>query len=237
MHPRQIVFLVAIAVVSTGCSGAPSPAFVGALPAGRSAPAPSPSAAATPSPGDVIRDLEGDAVKTDDAEAPGYLDMLGAGVELRDGAFVFTQRLASGVPGAPDLSDGVVALGWSFCIDIDPGQSPRGYPTQSMRMPCEFIVQSRWDGKALTGMLFDRRPLDHGNQATTATLAPLADGSMVSATVPLRLLGEPSTFRWSAFTEELGSLGTDVFHHVDAVPDADTGRPATWPRLATWPWE
>lgn len=174
---------------------------------------------------------------TDYAEAPGYLDLLGAGIALRDGAFVFTQQLASAVPGEPELSDGVVALGWSFCIDIDPGQSPRGYPTQSMRMSCEFIVHSRWDGKALTGMLFDRRPLADGSQATTATLVPVADGSMVSATVPLRLLGEPSTFRWSAFTEELGSLGTDVFHHVDAVPDADTGRPATWPRLATWPWK
>ena len=237
MHPSQIVFLVAIAVVSAGCSGAPSLSSMGASPADTNASASSPSAAASPSPGDVTRDLEGDAVMTDYAEAPGYLDLLGAGIALRDGAFVFTQQLASGVPGAPELSDGVVALGWSFCIDVEPGQSPRGYPTQSMRMPCEFIVHTRWDAKTLTGMLVDRRPLANGNAAMTVALAPGTDGSMVSETVPSQLLGEPSTFRWSAFTEELGALGTDVLHHVDAVPDADTGRLATWPRLATGPWK
>ena len=176
MHPSQIVFLVAIAVVSAGCSGAPSLSSVGASPADTNASASSPSAAASPSPGDVTRDLEGDAVMTDYAEAPGYLDLLGAGIALRDGAFVFTQQLASGVPGAPELSDGVVALGWSFCIDVEPGQSPRGYPTQSMRMPCEFIVHSRWDGKTLTGMLVDRRPLADGNAAMTVALAPGTTG-------------------------------------------------------------
>ena len=28
---------------------------------------------------------------------------------------------------------------------------------------------------------------------------------------------------------ELGPLGTDIAHHVDAAPDGGTGRPATWP--------
>ena len=96
-------------------------------------------------------------------------------------------------------------------------------------MPCEFFAQTRWDGTALTGMLFDRRPLADGNEVTATTLASVTDGSVVSETVSATLLGEPSTFRWSAFTEEPGELGTDVVRVIDAVPDTGEKAPATWP--------
>jgi hypothetical protein len=238
MHPRQLVFLVGIAVVATACSGSVPPALAGASPAAvtvsaspvPASPAPSPSAAPSSalSPGGVTEsqllwDTRGDAVMTNGAKAPGYLDMLAASVEHRDGSFAFTQVLASGVPAAPELADGVAALGWSFCIDLDPMQALRGYPMKAVRMPCELIVHTRWDGKALTGMVFDRRPLADGNEVTTTSLTPATDGSAISEMMPSRLLGEASTFGWSAFTEELGSLGTDIVHHVDAAG------PATWP--------
>jgi hypothetical protein len=239
MHPRQLVCLVGIAIMSSACSGTVPPGSSGASPADATvsaspipaSPAPSPSVApsSAPSPGVVVNDAQlvwdaqGDAVMTDHAKAPGYLDMVGASVELRDGSFVFTQVLASGVPAAPELPTGVVALGWSFCVDLDPGQSLRGYPMKTVRMPCELIVHTRWDGKALAGMVFDRRPLANGNEVTTISLTPVTDESALSESVPSSLLGELSSFRWSAFTEELGELGTDIAHHVDAAG------PGTWP--------
>jgi hypothetical protein len=234
MHSGQLVLLVGIAVVSAACSGATPSTSAGVSPAALTvpaSPAPPPSAAPSsePSPSaraqdvQTVQDVKGDAVMTESAEAPGYLDMVGASVELRDGSFVFTQSLASGVPATPELPKGWVAIGWSVCIDLDPMQALRGYPMKAVRMPCELIVHTRWDGKALTGMVFDRRPLADGNEATTVTLTPAADGPGVSETVPPQLLPGTSTFRWSAFTEELGPLGTDIAHHVDAAG------PATWP--------
>ena len=239
MHHRQLLLLVGIAVVSTACSGAtppalssasaavvtasasPAPASPAALPSAAPSSEPSPTALAQ----DVqtVQDVKGDAVMSGSAEAPGYLDMFGASVELRDGFFVFTASLASGVPTTPELPTGWVAIGWSFCIDLDPTQSLRGYPMKTVRMPCELIVHTRWDGKALTGMVFDRRPLADKKEVKTITLVPATDGSAMSESVPSNLLGEPSTFLWSAFTEELGPLGTDIVHHVDAAG------PATWP--------
>jgi hypothetical protein len=47
-------------------------------------------------------------------------------------------------------------------------------------------------------------------------------------TVSLSSLDESTSFAWSMFTEELGSLGTDVFYHVDNVPDAGIDDPISW---------
>ena len=240
MHPRQLVFLVGIAIVATACSGSVPPALAGASPAAVTAPAsPAPSRSAAPSsaptPGagvtgtQLASDARGDAAMADGAKAPGYLDMLAATVELRDGAFVFTQVLASGVPPTPELADGVLALGWSFCIDLDPSQSLRGYPLGRASMPCELVVQTRWDGMVLRGMVFDRRPLADKNEVKTITLAPATDGSAISETVPFGLLGEATTFQWSAYIDELGALGTDVLHVADTAPDGGTSRPVSWP--------
>ena len=232
MLHRRFLLLVVIAFVSTACSGATSPAPSSASAAAvtkPASPAASPSAAPSSSPSpsalaqvQTVQDVKGDAVMTG-GEAPGYLDLLEASVELRDGSFVFTHALVSGPPPTPRVPEGAAALGWSFCVDLDPMQSLRGYPMKTVRMPCEVIVHTRWDGKALAGMVFDRRPLADGNAATTTTLAPAADGSSISESVPASVLGVASSFQWSAFTEELGELGTDFVHHVDAAG------PATWP--------
>jgi len=231
MHPGRIVFLVVIAVVLAGCAAPVPPALAGASPGPTNAPASS-----APSPGGVIKDTQlvqdtqGDAVMTDGAEAPRYLDMLGASVELRDGSLTFTQLLAgTGVPYALDLPEGMVALGWSFCIDLDPTQDLRGYPLGSAPMPCELVVQTRWDGSALTGMVFDRRPLADKNEVKTIFLAPVLDGSAISETVPSGLLGGATTFGWSAYIDELGELGTNVLHATDMAPDGGASRPVTWP--------
>lgn len=162
-------------------------------------------------------------------KAPGYLDMLGASVELRDGSFVFTQLLATGMPYTLDLPEGMVAIGWSFCIDLDPTQDLRGYPLGIAPMPCELAVQTRWDGSALVGMVFDRRPLADKNEVKTIILAPAIDGLAISETVPSGLLAEAATFGWSAYIDELGELGTDVLHATDMAPDGGASRPMTWP--------
>ena len=87
MHHRRYLLLVAIAFVSTACSGATSPAPSSASTAAvtmPASPAASPSAApsSAPSPSalaqvQTVQDVKGDAVMTG-GEAPGYLDMLGA---------------------------------------------------------------------------------------------------------------------------------------------------------------
>ena len=161
--------------------------------------------------------------------APGYLDAVGGEVtKASDGTFTFVETLATALPDKPKLPAGDAALGWSVCVDVDPTVAPVGFP-MTIAMPCEFIVHTRWDGRRLAGLLIDRRPLAAGGSAKTTPFDPIVDGTSVRMEVSEGALGDPASFRWSMFTEELGPLGTDQVVQVDAVPDGGVGDPAAWP--------
>lgn len=179
---------------------------------------------------DSVSDLPGDAVMASTDPAPGYLDLLGAGVVRQDdGAFVLSMALAEPVPHAPKVQDPYVALGWSFCLDTDPDTAAPGFPLATIPMPCEFIVHTRWNGSKISGVLIDRRPLVGGGDAETFTMDPAIDDAGIIVTVPSAQLDDPSSFSWSAFTEELGPFGTDLVSHADAVPDGGIDDPVAWP--------
>jgi hypothetical protein len=184
---------------------------------------------ATASSGSVA-DAAGDAVMENFDPAPGYLDALSGTVTTQpEGAFVFTETLSAPVPETPVLPKGDVALGWSFCVDTDPNTAVAGFPLATIPMPCEFIVHTRWDGSTLSGLLIDRRPLVDGKKARTIQIDPVLGASSISESVSSTRLGDPSTFSWSMFTEQLGAFGTDIVYHVDSVPDGGVDTPVTWP--------
>jgi hypothetical protein len=165
------------------------------------------------------------------AAAPGYLDMLGAEITRQNGDFTFTVTLAKPVPAEPPVPKGYVAIGWSFCVDTDRAVSARGFPfPPSSPMPCELIMHARWDGSKLSGLLIDRRPLQDGGDALLVSLDPVLEESSLALSASANQLGDPPTFRWATYSEELGEYGTHTVRAVDAVPRGGIfSHPATWP--------
>jgi hypothetical protein len=194
--------------------------------------APTPSATRTepvePSTSDPGSDDTGDAFMQSGEPAPGYLDEVHGSVTMQpSGTIEFVNTLAAPVPSNPELPEEDEALGWSFCIDTKPRVAAQGFPIASA-MPCEFLVHARWDGEQLLGLLIDRRPLTAGRRALTTPLEPAVAGNSIRLEVSDSSLGSPRRFRWSMFTEELGPFGTDVFFHVDEVPEGGVSAPIEW---------
>ena len=181
----------------------------------------------TPQPAGPGADPAGDAF-TIDGSSPGYLDMTRAAVSRTGGHFTFTEALVAPVPPTPTLPAGDEALGWSVCVDLT-GTAAVGFPMATVPMPCEFIVHTRWDGTKLAGLLIDRRPLARGHAALTTSFEPVVAGTELRMVIPARSLGEPKSFAFSMFTEELGPLGTDIARHVDEAPDGGPRETFEWP--------
>jgi len=174
----------------------------------------------------MIPDPQGDVALPD---PPGYLDGLAAGVVKDAHAFVFRFTLAEPIPAVPEIPSGWGSLGWSFCVDTDPG-APKGYPfSPRTSAPCEFIILLRSNGGPLQGELIDRRPLGDGNGAVVTRVDPSIDGATVTASVPVRAVGDPAAFTWVWASTVLGQLGTNAFMDVDEVPDSSFADPAPWP--------
>ena len=185
------------------------------------------TATSRPSTG-AVGDDRGDAYMRSGEPAPGYLDQVEGIVTTEDEATLrFVDELAEPLPAEPGLPEGDEALGWSFCVDTDPGVSPVGFPMRAA-MPCEFIVHIRWDGDELRAMLIDRRPLVDDRDARVEDVPVTPGDSSVEAVVPIQSLDNPKRFGWSMFTEELGALGTNRVYHIDETPEGGVGDPETW---------
>jgi hypothetical protein len=212
---------IVASVVLAGCGGGASRSPDEAASATSEA-----EASTTNAPGDDPAD---DAVMQSGDAAPGYLDAVSGEVTIGSGGTIaFVETLGSPVPARPALPEGDEALGWSVCVDSEPTEAPVGFPFATIPAPCEFIVHARWDGKRLTGLLIDRRPLLEDRRPRKIPFEPILEGDAIRMTVSLSSLDEPTSFAWSMFTEELGPLGTDVFYHVDNVPDAGIDDPISW---------
>lgn len=229
----DIAVLIAVPTFLAACSGAPAtspgpPATPpGTPPATVSAPPSTPPAvaAATP-PLAMAADPRGDVALPD---PPAYLDGLAAGIVKDAEAFVFRFTLAEPIPSAPEIPSGWDSLGWSFCLDTDPA-APKGYPfSPKTSAPCEFIILLRSSGGPLQGELIDRRPLQDGNSVVVSPVSLSVDGTVVTASLPGRALGDPASFTWVWATTLLGQLGTNAFMDVDEIPDSSFADPASWP--------
>ena len=182
-----------------------------------------------PPPASAGTDPADDAFMESGDVAPGYLDLVRGEVTTgADGTLSFVQTLAEQIPEDPPLPAADAALGWSSCLDTDPSSTPTGFPFATISAPCEFIVHTRWDGNRLSGLLIDRRPLEDGRSARKVPIEPVLEGAAIRTTVPTASLGEPTTFAWSMFAEELGPFGTDIFFHVDSAPDDGVDDPIIW---------
>jgi len=183
-------------------------------------------------------DTPGDARRVAGQPGPGHLDIVAAKVARSgDGAFVFDLTLASALSPERRAPEAGASAGWAVCIDLYPfvvssvfGQLPTG-------MPCQLLVQALWDGSRVSGQLIDRRSVGAGVPASAEPFVPVLEGASIRMSVPAESLGNPSWFLWSTFTEELGSadaveqlgaLGPNAAHHVDAAPDGGVGAPLQW---------
>jgi hypothetical protein len=218
-----------------GCAGATSPP---ATPASQDPGAASRPMLAVSTDAVAVVDTLGDARTVAGQPGPGHLDVVAAKVERgANGSFAFDLTLASALPPAPQATETGTSADWAVCIDLYPfvvsplyGQLPTG-------MPCQLIVRTLWDGTRLSGQVLDRRAVGAGVPASAEPFVPLVEGASIRMSVPAESLGNPSWFLWSTFTEELGSmdaaeqlgaLGPNAAHHVDAAPDGGVGAPLEW---------
>lgn len=166
----------------------------------------------------VVEDPVGDAF-VDNPGIPfnAYQDIVQAAVTLKDGRFIVAMKLAGSVPSSPVLPPQIVLLDWSWYINTDPTTFPAGFPYSPGGAPSpEFIVLLVWDGTSFTTTLIDRRPLLTGGQALLTPVPFLIKGSVITASVDAAQLDNPSSFGWSALTEDWETqLGTNSFHTID----------------------
>lgn len=161
--------------------------------------------------------------------APGFLDLLGAGVRQADDAFTFTFTLAEPIPASFEVPKGWDGLLWSFCVDTDASRTPTGYPFNGgTPAPCEYIVAAASTGRRLTGLVLERGSGASGEDRTSAPV--VADGANLTVSVPAESVGNPTRFTWVAAGTELAlPWPNDLFDDVDEVPDASFAGPALWP--------
>lgn len=175
-----------------------------------------------------VTDERADAFLRSGDAAPGYLDQVsGTVTAANERTLRFVDHLAAALAPGPELPKGDAAIGWSFCLDTNPGQAPIGFPMESVR-PCEFVLRVRWDGRDLQGLLIDRRPLMEGRYSQIQTVQPRWRKRSMELLIPLENLGNPERFDWSVSTEEFRSLSSDVVYHVDELPEGGVSAPATW---------
>jgi len=187
----------------------------------------------------AVVDAVGDVKKN----TPAWLDIASASITHKTGQFVFDVELAAPIPSDPALDPLVPKqidhLGIAYALDTDSTTAPVGYPFgQNSRNPFEFFFGVFWNptgsfgmGTGFVGLLFDRRPLLTGGQATITAIPISIQGNRVSVVLDAGALGGPATFAWAAFTElDMHVHPPDEWCCEDIVPDVSNKVP-----LATWP--
>ncbi len=179
----------------------------------------------------VVTDPVGDAVLTPGIAGPSYQDIVEASITLSHGQFIFTMDLAAPIPNSPPLlPPGTALIDWAWHLNTEPTQAPCGFPlAPATCFPFEFAIVIVWAGTSFTGILIDRRPLlTEGNAIVTAVPFTI-QGTEVTASVSGAMIGNPSSFLWTAVTAAWSAgFGTDSFHPVDLAPD-NSGFAAPWP--------
>lgn len=157
-----------------------------------------------------------------------YQDIVHASITQSGGLFVFSLTVAAERPEGAPLRGGRTMEHWSWLLDTNLQMSPAGYPLAGgLASDSEFIVVVAWDGALLTGDVIDRRPLVVGEEATVTPILFTVSGENIAAIVDASLIGSPTTFVWSAVTEECTShMGTGSMFDIDRAPSAVFSVPA-----------
>ncbi len=146
------------------------------------------------------------------AKAPDYLDIVRAEVSKTAGRFVFTLDLAAPVPNDPSsdpsLPSNLDHIGWEYGIDADTTTFPVGYPFEpGSANLAEFYLGVNWNptgsfglGMGFDAFVIDRRPLLQGGDAVTTPVDFSIEGTRLTIVVKATLIGDPTTFRWIAFS-------------------------------------
>jgi hypothetical protein len=184
----------------------------------------SPSWAQTPcGVTDPVGDFLGQAVGTlrpNPCEGPGcepWHDIVQASV-LRDGGLLrLAMTVAEPVPAAPPQRAGGKKDVWAWNLDTDPATAPQGFPFDPATVAAsEFVVRVIWDGTSFSGIVIDRRPLLTGGQASITPVGFEVNGSSLTAIVDLPLLGNPSSLKFRAATQDYVAFdGTGGFFAED----------------------
>jgi hypothetical protein len=231
-EPWKLMLIPMLAMV--GCGGTAAPSGSSSAPANDRLV--TGNAAVTAVDAAEIADPAADALTRDEAEAPGYVDIVNGTVRRApDGSFVFVVTVAAPVPASPRLPADAAALGWSACVDVIPMVATTLFGQVVVGGPCQFIVRTYWDGHRFGGQLLDRRLVGADEPTRVRPVEPLIAGSRIRMTVPAEALGNPARFFWSMETEELEvgdwwTLGPSAGTHMDAAPDGGVGAPVAWPR-------
>ena len=194
------------------------------------------AAASQASQTSAVVDAVGDVKK----KTPAWLDIVSASITRKDGRFVFEAELAAPIPSDPALDPLVPKqldhLGIAFALDTDSMSAPVGYPfAQNTPNVFEFFLGVFWNptesfgmGRGFIGLIFDRRPLLTGGQATISVIPFTIQGNRVSVVLDAATLGDPSSFAWGAFTElDMHVHPPDEYCCEDIAPDATL---VTWPQ-------
>jgi hypothetical protein len=166
----------------------------------------------------VVHDPRGDV----GSSAP-YLDVVHAQVTEQQGkgTLLFMMVLAGPIPEAPPESH----LIWPFHVDAAPG--PVGTPS----LYNEYVVLLRWfTPPGASSATFVGQVVDRTTSPPTVTPVPFSiDGRTVKVSVPLALLGNPTSFGWNASTRPGPTAA-----YVDFAPDGGCDPSPVPCALATW---
>ncbi len=179
----------------------------------------------------TISDPAGDAfLWIPGGPAPGYLDIVGASVSLKDGRFVLSLNMAASIPASPVNPPGTKLLEWAWEFAADPTMRASGFPFgQPASSPTLYMVQILWDGTISRGQFIDRTPLFTGGEAVVTPLAFGVKGAEFTASVDATMIGSPSSFIWISTTRQWqADLGAYAWFPIDGAPDPNLG-PASWP--------
>jgi len=177
---------------------------------------------------DPVGDFLGAAAGTTNpnpCQGPGcepWHDIVQASVAKDGASFRLAMTLAEAVPSMPPLRPGGKKDVWAWNLDTDPATAPQGYPFDPGTVAgAEFIARVTWDGARFAGEVIDRRPLLSGGQAITMPVPFEVNGLVVGAVVEASLLGNPSSLRYRAATQNYVAYdGTGGFFAEDRTNQA-----------------
>jgi len=173
----------------------------------------------------AVIDPQGDAYYTLGHEAPAFLDILAASITISD-TLTLTVDVAGSLDALPNPPGSGGEFFWHFALNTDDSTDPPGFPFPSGQMtaPAEFGVDALWDGKAFSGVLYDRRPALTGGSALLYSIPVSVSGSRVTITVPAALAAQiraavvlPGA-TWNCFTARINAgYETSALHAADTI--------------------
>ena len=167
---------------------------------------------------------QGDAFYTNGHEAPAFLDIIAASFTISN-TLTLTVDVAGSLDALPNPPGSPGVFDWHFALNTDDSTYPPGLPLPPGHFaPAEFGVDALWDGKAFSGVLYDRRPALTGGSALLYSIPVSVSGSRVTITVPAALAAQiraavvlPGA-TWNCFTVRANSSGgTDAVHQADVI--------------------